>query len=220
LASVVAYRVSAPRFTTAAALVAAACILAATLTCFIKTEATSWRTPTILALIVLAVAAIDYATADYDVQLLNGYRHTGMARIYHERSTAGWMATRAEAYAGLIEAAKVLTPRLSGRYYQFWYDGDDPMGMYFRSVGSFFFAWSTDKLLDEQFPNLTAGGIERLTLKPHELIRDIVVLTREPVVSLTGLPVGVRLQWTERFTTAGTQYFAHYLAITHPPSTP
>jgi hypothetical protein len=214
LAPLVAYRISDSRFTATAALVAAALSLAAVATGLLVTASTRWRTPAILALVVVALAAIDYATADFDVQLWNAYRHTSMADIYHEpRATARWNATRAEEYSGVVATAARLAPRLAGKYYQFWYDGDDPMGMYFRSIGSMFFAWSTDRILNERFPTLTATSIERVTLKPGEPLRDIVVLTRDAAVSVSGLPVAVRPRWTERFVVAGTQYFAHYFAI-------
>ena len=214
LAPLVAYRMSDSRYAATAALVAAALLLAAVASGVMATASMRWRTAAILALVVVGFAAIDYATADFDVQLWNTYRHTPMADIYHEpRATARWNATRAEKYSGVVATAARLAPRLAGKYYQFWYDGDDPMGMYFRSIGSMFFAWSTDRILNERFPTLTATSIERLTLKPGEPLRDIVVLTRDAAVSVSGLPVGVRPQWTERFVVAGTQYFAHYFAI-------
>ena len=214
LAPLVAYRMSDVRYATTAALVVGVCSLAAVATGLLAPASMRWRIPTILALVVLAFAAVDYATADFDVQLWNSYRHTPMADIYHEpRLTARWNATRAEKYSGVVATAARLAPRLAGKYYQFWYDGDDVMGMYFRSIGSMFFAWSTDKILNERYPNVTATSIDRVTLKPGAPLRDIVVLTREPEISLSGLPVAVSPRWTERFVVADTQYFAHYFAI-------
>jgi len=216
LTPLAAYRMSDVTYATTAEIVVGVCSLAAVATNWLPAASMRWRAPTMLALVVVAFAAVDYASADFDVQLWNAYRRTAMTNIYHEpQPAAHWKASRSEQYSGVVAAAAKLSPRLAGRYYQFWYDGNDPMGMYFRSIGSTFFAWSTDRILNEHFPDLTAASVDRLTPKPGQPLRDIVVLTRDSEISLPALPVAVSPQWTERFVAGDTPYFAHYFSITH-----
>ena len=216
LTPLLAYRISNANYATRAEVVVGVCSLAAFATGWLPPAAMRWRAPGMLTLVIIAFAAIDYASADFDVQLWNAYRRTAMTNIYHEpRSAAHWKATRREQYSGVVATAARLSPRLAGKHYQFWYDGDDPMGMYFRSIGSTFFAWSTDRILNEHFPELTATSVERLTPRPGQPPRDIVVLTRNPHISLPSLPVAVTQQWSEGFVAAHTPYYAHYLAIAH-----
>jgi hypothetical protein len=206
------YRFTSARFADEAAMTAGACLILATLVRAASRFAEGRSAFAVLALLVLAVVSIDFATADYAVQLRNGYRNTEMSEVYHEPPLGPqWAVNRVATFRGAVEAAETLRPLLAGRSYYFWYSGNEPLGMFFRSVGSMFYAWSTRDLLDERFQHIDSHVIPRLLPQPHFPGRDVVILTRRADVRVEDVPLDRR--WTRAFTTAGTQYFAHYFAV-------
>jgi hypothetical protein len=208
------YRLNDPRFAPAAILVAVGCLAASVAILWRHGVSERMRAPAFLVLLIVAVASIDFATADYNVQLRNGFKYTAMAQIYHEpRKGPRWTAGRADAFDGIVAAGLTLTPRLTGKYYYFWYDGEDPMGMFFRSIGSFFFAWSTDNLLNEDFPRLSDQTVALLAPKDGRGSRDLLILSRSADVSVRDPRIRATLQWTEELHVAGTPFFAHYFAV-------
>ena len=166
----------------------------------------------VLTCLVLALIAINFATADYTVQIRNAYQYTAMAPIYHEpASESEWPVSRIAAFEGAVNTARVLAPRLAGRHYYFWYDGEDPLGMFFRSVGSMFYVWSTRDLLNERFQGINEDTVTSVMPRVGGRARDLLVLTRSPDVRVPGSPL--ELQWTEAFSTGGTRYYAHYFVV-------
>ena len=206
-----AYRFSDPRYAGDAVLVAIGCLAAATLMLFLRPTGGQWRPTAFAASLIVAFGGIDFATADYSTQIRNGYKNTAMATYYPEpRAGSRWTASRAEAFEGAIGAAERLRPRLSGKAYYFWYDGDDPMGMFFRSIGSLHFAWQLGTLLDERFDKVDDGTVTALISKRNPP-GDLLILTRDAHVPVSD--TGLTLQWTEAFRTAGTDYYAHYFVV-------
>jgi hypothetical protein len=135
-----------------------------------------------------------------------------LAKVYPEpRPGAGWTASRAEAFEGAIDVAERLRPRLSGKSYYFLYDGDDRMGMFFRSVGSLYFAWQIDRLLNERFHGVDDATVTALISPDGNSARDLLILTRDAHIPVSD--TGLNLQWTEAFRTAGTPYYAHYFVV-------
>ena len=170
------------------------------------------RAAAVLTCLTLALIAINIATADYTVQSRNGYKYTPMAQVYHEpRSDSQWPVSRLDAFEGVVNAAKTLAPRLSGKYYYFWYSGDDPLGMFFRSVGSMFYAWSKQDLLNERFQGIDEDTIKWLMPQTGGRVRDLLILTRSADVRVLDSPL--ELLWTEAFLTDGTRYYAHYFVV-------
>jgi hypothetical protein len=207
-----AYRLNNSRFAAAAAVAAIVCLTVATLQRAANRLSADRRASVVLTLLVLALVAIDFATADYTVQVRNSYKYTAMAQIYHAPGPESqWPASRGDAFAGAVNAAKALAPRLSGKHYYFWYSGDDRLGMFFRSVGSMFYVWSTHDLLDERFEGINEDTIKWLMPQPGGRVRDLLILTRSADVRVRDSPLD--LHWTEAFSTAGTRYYAHYFVV-------
>jgi hypothetical protein len=205
------YQLANQRSAAEAAFAAAGCLILATLLRLANRLSEDRRAATVLTLLVLALVSIDFATADYTVQFRNGYRNTEMAQYYHAPPPgAQWPVSRIATFEAAVSAAKTLRPRLSGRSYYFWYSGDDPLGMLFRSVGSMFYAWSTQDLLDERFQQIDRDTINRL-IQPGREARDLLILTRLPDVRVQGSSLALR--WTETFLAAGTRYYAHYFVV-------
>jgi len=205
------YQLANPRYSAKAALAAGACLVLATLLRLANRLPEERRAPAVLTLLVIALVSIDSATADYSVQFRNGYRNTEMAQTYHAPPPgAQWPVSRIATFEAAVSAAETLRPRLSGRSYYFWYSGDDPLGMFFRSVGSVFYAWSTQGLLDERFEQIDRDTINRL-IQPGREARDLLILTRLPDVRVQGSSLALR--WTETFLAAGTRYYAHYFVV-------
>jgi hypothetical protein len=168
--------------------------------------------------LVLGVAAVDFASADYNRQLRNAYKYSSMARIYAEpRLDSFWTVSRGEAFEAAITAAGILRPRLSGKRYYFWYDGGDRIGLFFRSIGSLFFAWSTNGLLNERFPHLDDHNLALLVPQGSTVPRDLLVLTPRSSVFIADSGVQGALQWSEELRVGATPFFAHYFAITLKP---
>jgi hypothetical protein len=206
------YQLANSRFAAEAAIAAGACLILATLLRLSNRLAEDRRAVTVLTLLVLALVSIDFATPDYTVQFRNGYRYTQMAQYYHPAGPGSqWPVSRIATFEAAVNAAKTLRPRLSGRSYYFWYSGDDPLGMFFRSVGSMFYAWSTQGLLDERFQEIDSDTINRLMSQPGRPVRDLLILTRRADVRVQGAPLDLR--WTEAFLAAGTRYYAHYFGV-------
>jgi hypothetical protein len=206
------YRLANSRFAAEAALAASACLILATLLRAANRLPEDRRAPAVLTLLVLALVSINFATADYSVQVRNGYKYTGMAQIYRPPGPASqWPVSRGATFEAAVNAAETLAPRLSGRSYYFWYSGDDPLGMFFRSVGSMFYAWSTQALLDERFQEIDRDTIDRLMPQAGRPVRDLLILTRRADVRVQRSPLDLR--WTQVFLTAGTRYYAHYFSI-------
>jgi hypothetical protein len=172
--------------------------------------------PAFLFLLVAAVAAINYASADFGVQLWNGYAQTRMKTIYHPPAVnAASEIPRAERFNAAIRAAERLDRHLSGnsgRPYFFWYDGRDELGMFYRSMTSLLFAWSTSHVLGEDFHGFDHENRHTLAAFSDHGMRDLVILTTTPHVT----PPDSRftLEWTDREMVGGTEYFVHYLAFT------
>jgi hypothetical protein len=205
------YQLTNTRLAARAALAASGCLILATLLRLANRLPEGRRASAVLTLLVLALVSINFATADYSVQFRNGYKNTEMAHYYHAPPPgAQWPVSRIATFEAAVNAAKTLRPRLSGRSYYFWYNGDDPLGMFFRSVGSMFFAWSTQDLLDERFQKIDSDTIN-LLVQPGGVVRDLLILTRLPDVRVQGSPLDLR--WTEAFFAAGTPYFAHYFVM-------
>ena len=97
-----------------------------------------------------------------------------------------------------------------------WYDRTEPLGMFFRSVGSLFFMWERGTLLNEGFRALDETAVTTALIHGPDdpLVPDILVLT-----SRTDIVVAdrrLRLEWTQRLQAAGIRYYAHYF-VTDPP---
>ena len=212
LGALAGYRLNDPRFAAEAALAATACLLLATLLRAANRIPEDRRAVPVLTLLVLAVVTVDFATADYTVQFRNGYKYTPMAQTYHAPAPESqWPVSRGDAFEGVVNAAQALAPRLSGRHYYFWYNGDDALGMFFRSVGSMFYAWSTRDLLNERFQGIDDESIHSLLPQRGGRGRDLLVLTRSADVRVEGSPL--QLQWTARLSAAGTAFYAHYFVV-------
>ncbi|HYU80806.1 MAG TPA: hypothetical protein VEK56_17580, partial [Vicinamibacterales bacterium] len=212
VSAIAGYRLSDPRQETAAALIGLGCLAVATLlpSSVRPREIRAWRATAAMICLGVSVGALAFAAPDFTTQLRNAYKYTAMGRIYREpRPGREWDVSRAAAYKGAIDTARRLTPRLSGRHYYIWYNANDSLGMFFRSVGSFFFAWSSESVLDEQYDRINVGTADRLWAGGRA--RDLLILTREANVALADAPL--ELQWTEKFATAGTTYFAHYFSV-------
>ena len=206
------YQLANARFAAEAALVAGACLVLATLLRLASRLPEDRRAPAVLTLLVLALASIDFATADYTVQLRSGHRNTEMAQFYHAPAKGSeWPVSRIATFEAAVNTANTIRPRLSGRSYYFWYSGDDPLGMFFRSVSSMFYAWSTRDLLDERFQEIDGDTIDRLMPQPGRPVRDLLILSRRADVRVQGSPLDLR--WTEAFLVAGTRYYAHYFEM-------
>jgi hypothetical protein len=207
-----AYRTSDPGHAGAVVLVAIGCLAAAT-SMFFPGWVSARRRPTaFVTLLIVALGGIDFASADYSAQLRNAYRYTAMAQYYPEsRPGSRWTASRADAFEAALDVEERLRPRLAGKLYFFWYDGEDPMGMFFRSVGSLYFAWQTSRLLNERFHGVDEQTVNTLLPQQGQPTRDLLILTRDAHVP--GSDSRLILQWTEAFHTAGTAYYAHYFVL-------
>jgi hypothetical protein len=207
----ISYRLADTRFAVDAVLVAVACLGVATWIRFGRHAPETPRAAAFLALLVVAVAAMNFATPDYAVQLRNGFKHTKMASIYYEPEVrARRSGNRAETFTAAIEAGNVLARRLAGRHYYFWYDGDDVLGMFFRSVTSLFFAWSANDLLNEEFNGFDQDDLRALPLDSRRM-RDLVILTR--TADLVVPDSRLELLWKEEFRAGPMPYFVHYFAL-------
>jgi len=212
IGSGLAYWLTDPRMSEPAVIVALICLAAAT---GLRLRG-PWRaSPAFPLLLVGAAAAINYATADYGVQLRNGYAQTGMNGVYRPPNLEGdTKISRAERFTAAIAAAERLDHHLSGnagRWYFFWYDGHHELGMFYRSMTSLLFAWSTSHLLGEDFHDFDRQNCQTLAAYSDAGMRDLVVLTRQPQVT----PPDSRfsLRWTDREQVGGTEFFVHYLAF-------
>ena len=211
------YRLTDPRYADTAILIAIACLTAATLLLARAGAAQHWQPTAFVALLILALGGIDFATADYSTQLRNGYKYTAMAQIYPEpRPGSRWTASRAEAFEGAIDVSERLRSRFSGRSYNVGYDGNDPMGMFFRSVGCLFFAWSGERAdsLNERFRGVDQQTIDASAPRDGKPARDLLILSRDAHIPV--LDARLALQWTEAFRTAGMPFYAHYFEADFP----
>jgi len=214
LVAAIAYLFGRDSYAIGAVILGSTCLAAATLLQVGIMSRRAWRAPAFVVLLILGIGALDFGTTDYDVQLWNGYKYTGMAQIYHPPTPGTqWAASRADAFRAAVDTSARIAPRIGERPYYFWYDGDDPLGIFFRSIASLFFAWSADTLLDERFRNIDRDTIDRLEAAG----RDVVILTREENVPVSD--ARLELRWSETFEAAGTRYYAHYFAL-RPPSQP
>jgi len=173
-----------------------------------------WKATAFITLLIVALGGIDFATADYSTQLRNGYKYTAMANIYPEpRPGSRWTASRAEAFEGAIEVSERLRSHLSGRTFNVGYDGDDPMGMFFRSAGCLFFSWPHQRAdsLNERFRGIDHQTINALAPQNGTPPIDLLVFSRDAHVPMSGAPLA--LQWTEAFQTAGIPFYAHYFVV-------
>ena len=206
-----AYRTSDSSHAGAVVLAAIGCLAAATSMFFPGWAFAPWRSTAFVTLLIVALGGIDFATADSSTQLRNAYKYSAMAKYYPEpRPGSRWTVSRADAFEAALDVEDRLRPRLAGKYYCFWYDGEDPMGMFFRSVGSLHFAWQTSRLLNERFHGVDAQAVNAL-LSQGQPARDLLILTRDAHVPASdSRPI---LQWTEAFDTAGTAYYAHYFVL-------
>ena len=217
LLAAAAYSFADPRYAAPAVVVGIAALSLATVVLQRRPAAGRWREPAFAALLVVAVAAIDFATSDYATQIRNGFKFTPMALIYSEPVPGSRWATGREAFKSVLQAGVTLRPRLYGRQYRMWYDRTEPLGMFFRSVGSLFFMWERGTLLNEDFRELDEAAVTALIDRPDPdigLVPDILVLTSRPDIVVTDRRV--RLQWTQRLSAAGIRYYAHYFE-TRPP---
>jgi hypothetical protein len=194
--------------------IAVGCVVAATL----LRLRPRWQTsPAFPFLLIGAVVSMNAITADYGPQLWNGYGHTAMTQIYAPTtSTLASQVTRSERFESAVASAERLGVRLSGnsgRQYFFWYDGNDELGSYYRSVTSLLFAWSTNNLLGEDFRGFDEQNRRSLAAFSDSGMRDLVVLCRQ--AGITPPDRRFTVQWTQAESVGGVPYFIHYLAY-HP----
>jgi hypothetical protein len=212
VASGITYWLSGPGTIEPAVMVALACLAAATA---LRLRWVWNASPAFPMLLVGAAASINYATADYGVQLPNAYRYTAMKTYYRPANLNGvTRIPRAERFKAAISAAERLDRRLSGnsgRWYFFWYDGHDELGMFYRSMTSLLFAWSTSHLLGEDFHDFDQRNRETLASYSVAWMRDLVILTRRP--HITPPDSRFTIQWTDREEVGGIEYFVYYLAF-------
>ena len=193
-----------------ALVVALGCLVAATSLRLRDGWVTSAAFP---ALLLGAALSINCASADYAPQLRYSFAATQMNTIY-PATAADVKIPRTTRFKAAIAAADRLTVDLSGnsgRQYFFWYDGRDELGMFFRSVTSLMFAWSTGHLLGEDFHDFDQENLDRLAAYSETGMRDLVVLTRSPEITLPD--PRFTIQWTDREQVGGITYFAHYMAF-------
>jgi len=209
LLAAAAYRFADPRYAAPAVLVGIAALSLATVLLQGRRAAGQWGAAVFAALLVVAVAAIDFATSDYSTQIRNGYKFTPMVKIYPEPVPGSrWAASRGEVFDAVIQAGLTLRPLLSSECY-LWYDRAEPLGMFFRSVGSLFFMWERGTLLSEDFRALDEAAVTALINRMDaEVASDILVLTSRPEIVVDKR---VRLEWTRPLQAAGIRYYAHYL---------
>jgi hypothetical protein len=207
----ITYWLSGPGMIEPAVIVALACLAAAT------SLRLRWRwhaSPAFPLMLVGAAVSINYATADYGVQLRNGYAQTGMSAFYQPPNLGETKIPRAERFTAAIDAAERLDHHLSGnsgRPYFFWYDGHDDLGLFFRSMTSLLFAWSTSHLLGEDFHDFDHQNRHTLTEYTDDGMRDLVILTSRS--HITPPDSRFTLRWTDREEVGGAEYFVHYLAF-------
>src|SRR5579864_2395725 len=195
-----------------ALVVALGCLVAAT---SLRLQG-GWATTAAFPVLLMGAGmSINCASADYTSQLRYAFSATAMQTVYPAKSAAGALKIpRAKRFQAAIAAADRLTVDLSGnsgRQYFFWYDGRDELGMFFRSVTSLMFAWSTGHLLGEDFHDFDQENLDRLAAYSETGMRDLVVLTRSPEI----MPPDPRftIKWTDREQVGGITYFAHYVAF-------
>jgi hypothetical protein len=211
LVAAIAYAFGRDSYAIGAVILGSACLAAATFLQVGIVSRRAWRAPAFVVLLILGIGALDFGTTDYNVQFWNGYKYTRMSQIYHPPSPGTrWAISRADAFRAAVDTSARIAPRIGDRPYYFWYDGDDPLGIFFRSIGSLFFAWSADTLLDEHFRNIDGDTIDRLEASG----RDVLILTRRENVPLSD--ARLELRWSEAFEAAGTRYYAHYFALRAP----
>ena len=192
-----------------------ACLSAATIMRLRPRWHTSLAFPILL---VVALLSVNCATADYGPELRNGYAETAMAAVYTPTSDVAKNVSRSERFEAAIASADRLARQLSGnsgRQYFFWYDRHDGLGMFYRSVTSLLFAWSTNHLLGEDFHGFDEKDRRTLEAYSDSGMRDLVVLSRLPSVALPD--PRFTLQWTQVETAGGISFFAHYLAFQSTP---
>jgi len=218
----VGYRLAQPAAAAPAALLAIALLLVATGYRF----ASGSRAVPFVAAFVLGVASINAAGADYAAQIRNGYRQTEMHGVYDDQdsSVAVREWNQARLFRDVVEASTTLETRLGQpspivrgglpvwrpRPFYFWYNGNDTLGMFFRSVTSTFFAWSTCDLLNEDFAGADEGAVRESARNQRLRVRDVVILTRAPKLSFDG--PAFRRRWTLELTADGVPYYVHYFA--------
>jgi hypothetical protein len=203
----VSYRLGQPSLAAPAALLAIGLLLIATWGRFV----TPPRAALFVAALVLAVVSVNVAGADYTTAVRNGYRHTQMNRFYHDRevpATRDW--NRGPLFHDVVSASTTLAQRLGPDPYYFWYDAHDELGMFFRSITSTFFAWTTLDLLNEDFAGASEGAVRTAVRFDGRRMRDLVILTRRANVSFEG-PALTR-RWTLELTADGVPYYVHYFA--------
>ena len=115
LLAAAAYGFGDPRYAAPAVLVGIAALSLATVLLQRRRAAGRWRAPAFAALLVVAVAAIDFATSDYATQIRNGFKFTPMAQIYSEPVPGSRWAAGREVFDAVLQAGQTLRPRLSGR---------------------------------------------------------------------------------------------------------
>ncbi len=166
-------------------------------------------------LVVAAAALINCASADYTPQLWNAFRATAMNAVYVPAMfPADSQIPRTKRFEAAIAAADRLALHLSGnsgRRYFFWYDGQDELGMFYRSVTSMMFAWSTSHLLGEDFHGFDERNQETLASYGDTAMADLVLLTRSPHIDAPDPRFTVR--WTDSDKVGGIEYFTHYLTF-------
>jgi hypothetical protein len=203
------YRLNDPRFAAEAALAAAVCLLLATLLRAANRINEDRRAVAVLTLLCwhLSPLTSQQRTIPFKLETDAG---TGDGADLSCAGTGVPMAqSRPEAFKGPSTLPRSFC--LSGKHYYFWYNGDDALGMFFRSVTSMFYAWSTRDLLDERFQGIRDETINSLLPQPGNRVRDLLVLTRSADVRVEGSPL--HLQWTERLSAAGTPFYAHYFVV-------
>ncbi len=188
------------------------CIAAATR---LRLRGHSQSSPAFLGLVAAAVLCLNCATADYGPIFRSSFGATAMRSIYPETDSAlEQHIRRSDRFEAAIRTADHLAFHLSGnsgRRYFFWYDRDDGLGMFYRSVTSMLFAWSANDLLDENFHEFDARDCELLEKYGDSGLRDLVVLSRAPVISSPDPRFTV--SWTDEERVGSATFFAHYLTF-------
>ena len=89
--------------------------------------------------------------------------------------------------------------------------------MFYRSMTSLLFAWSTSHLLGEDFHDFDHQNRHTFTEYTDGEMRDLVILTSRPHITLPDSRF--TLQWTDREEVEGAEYLVHYLAFEPVPMT-
>lgn len=187
-------------------LVAAGCVTVGTYA-HLRVAAAGRRSLIFLAALVAAGAVVNAGSADYSTQVRHSYRNRAIGDLYGTASSAlAFTSSPDETYTDVIEAARRISPRLKPYEFLFWYDAQEPLSMFYRSVTSMFYAWSANELLPENFTRLDANAYD-VFQGNLGAGRQLVIMTENP--DLVAYDGRFEQRWKEEFHTAGTRFFVY-----------